>query len=261
MAPVQFNSGQSLSTLQGSDFSLNQIGEYFSHATNLLETNATKRNFQRQFYHFNVIQLYTHASDSSSRGEPVIYFSDSALYLSDLIPENKPRTRLIVLSACETGLGKLYRGEGVFSFNRGFASLGIPTSITNLWAVDNQSTYLITELFYKYLSEGFPIDIALQKAKLEFIQGSSKENKLPYYWSATVLAGKSDAIMKKRIFPWKDMLVVLGLTGAAFFVWQKRKEKSNPAPDKAETASCICLSFCGYRRAQTHLLRSGWLRQ
>jgi CHAT domain-containing protein len=112
--------------------------------------------------------LYTHSSDSSGRGEPVIYFADSALYLSDLISEYKPLARLIVLSACETGAGKVYNGEGVFSFNRGFAAIGIPAAITNLWSVENASTYKLTELFYKYLTRGIPSDIALQKAKLEF---------------------------------------------------------------------------------------------
>ena len=223
IAPVQFNTGQSLAALQGSDQSLKKIGSYFGQVKNLMTSEATKNNFQQQFSKYSVIQLYTHASDSSSRGEPVIYFTDSALYLSDLIPENKPQTRLIVLSACETGLGKLYKGEGVFSFNRGFASIGIPSSITNLWAVDNQSTYRITELFYKWLSDGQPIDIALQKAKLEFIQHASKQNQLPYYWAGSILAGKSDVIMKRKEFPWKDIATVAGLLGLVVLFRQKRR--------------------------------------
>ena len=122
-----------------------------------------------QFSQYRIIQLYTHASDSSINNEPVIYFADSALYLSDLISEHKSHTQLIVLSACETGIGKIYQGEGVFSFNRGFAALGIPAAITNLWSVDNTSTYLLTELFYKWLAKGLPTDVELQKAKLDFL--------------------------------------------------------------------------------------------
>ena len=146
----------------------------------------------QQFYNYNIIQLYTHAADSSRNNEPVIYFADSALYLSDLISEKRPLTKLIVLSACETGSGKDYKGEGVFNFNRGFAALGIPSSVTNLWTVDNESTYKLTELFYKYVARGLPLDESLQKAKIEFIKISTKEKQLPYYWAASVLVGNTE---------------------------------------------------------------------
>jgi|SRR5450432_1595211 CHAT domain-containing protein len=221
IAPVNYANASFLSALQGSDLSLAHIETYYSNSHNLIAAEATRNNFLQQFSDFKIIQLYTHASDSSSHGEPVIYFVDSPLYLSDLIPENIPQARLIVLSACETGNGKNYQGEGVFSFNRAFASMGIPASITNLWSVDNKSTYRITELFYKYLSAGLPMDIALQKAKLEFMEHSSKEKKLPYYWAASILVGKSDAINYRKIFPWKDIVTILCLIGFSLIVWQK----------------------------------------
>jgi CHAT domain-containing protein len=229
VAPVRYPSGSYLADLSGSDFSLNRIVSYFGNSTTLVAAEASRSNFQQQFSKYEIIQLYTHASDSSSHDEPVIFFADSSLYLSDLIPENKPLTRLIVLSACETGLGKLNPGEGVFSFNRGFASLGIPSSITNLWSVDNESTYRITELFYKYLSAGEPIDMALQKAKIDFIQHSSRQNKLPYYWAAAILAGKSDAIEVGKMHLWKDILMIVVLMAISFFIlkrWGKSKSQN-----------------------------------
>ena len=223
IAPVNYASGLSFASLQGSDLSLDEIGSYFDYTMNLTGHAATRYGFQKQYSDYKIIQIYSHASDNSIQSEPVIYFADSSLYLSDLIPENKPRTRLIVLSACETANGTLYRGEGVFGFNRGFASMGIPASITNLWSVDNKSTYLVTELFYKYLASGLAVDVALQKAKLEFIQLSSKEKKLPFYWAATILAGRSDKIALDKIFPWKDILVVTVLVGLSFLVFQRGK--------------------------------------
>jgi hypothetical protein len=202
VAPVQYK-GTRLATLEGSDASLEHIGHYFGSALNLVTAAATRESFRRAFSGYRFIQLYTHSSDSSDRKEPVIYFADSVLYLSDLIPENKPAAQLIVLSACQTGIGRFYRGEGVFSFNRGFAALGIPSSVSNLWSIDNNSTYRITELFYKYLSDGLPIDIALQKAKLQFIKTSdSREKQLPYYWAASILIGKTNAIDFPRPFNW-----------------------------------------------------------
>ena len=221
VAPVTYPSYFSLASLRGSDQSLQRIGNYFQHSVKQIAIDASRNNFLRQFSDFRIIQLYTHAADSSSNNEPVIYFADSALYLSDLINESKPLTRLIVLSACETGKGRLYNGEGVFSFNRGFAALGIPSAITNLWTVDNESTYELTELFYKWLSKDLPIDIALQKAKLEFLETASGERSLPFYWAAPVLVGKSDPIHLEKTQPWKWIALFAGVACIVFFVVRK----------------------------------------
>ena len=204
VAPVQYTNNQNLSALSGSDVSLQTINTYFSNAKNYVFNSATKGNFLQNFPDYNIIQLYAHASDNSANNDPVIYFSDSALYLSSLVPDRKAVvTQLVVLSACETANGKLYEGEGIFSFNRGFAAFGIPAAISNLWSVDNKSTYKITELFYKYLSQGLPMDMALQKAKLEFINtATSEQNKLPYYWAGVILTGKVAVIKSGANFPW-----------------------------------------------------------
>jgi TPR repeat protein len=223
VAPVQYNPVLQLAALQGSDRSLQTISGYFSPSLNLLSGAATRDRFRREFSNYRVIQLYTHSCDSSSNKEPVIYFADSALYLSDLIPENKPATRLIVLSACETANGRFYRGEGVFSFNRGFAALGIPTSVSNLWSIDNTATYRITELFYKYLSQHMPIDLALQKAKLEFIRTSgSREKLLPYYWAASIVIGKTDPIDYPRPSAWPWIVAGLLLLLLLAVLWRRR---------------------------------------
>jgi len=221
IAPVTYSSA--LTPLPGSDQSLQRMNNYFSHSTILLNANASKRNFLGEYSKYRIIQLYTHATDSGSAGEPVIYFADSTLSLSELFYESRPATSLIVLSACETAGGKLYNGEGVFSFNRQFASLGIASCVSTLWQADNQATYRITELFYKYLMKGLPMDVALQSAKKEFIQSSGKENKLPYYWAAPILVGQSGEIELTGRFPWQwaavlGILVIVGIGG-----WQTRK--------------------------------------
>ena len=202
VAPVQFSPDLGLPALAGSDESLDRVESHFHSSDNWKNASATRNNFLQNYYRYQIIQLYTHAADSGFNKEPVIYFSDSALLLSDLLYENKPATDLIVLSACETGAGKLYEGEGVFSFNRGFAAVGIPTSIANLWRVENTSTYKLTELFYTKLAKGLPIDVALQEAKKEFIKTASREKQLPYYWAAPILTGRTDAIQLKKNYTW-----------------------------------------------------------
>lgn len=183
----------------------------------------------QEFYQYRIIQLYTHAADSSKNNEPVIYFADSVLYLSELIGEYKPATRLIVLSACETGLGKHYEGEGVFSLNRGFAAMGVPSSVTYLWAVENEPTYALTELFYKYLSKGLPLDEALQQAKLEFLRVSGKEQQLPVNWAAAILVGKTDRIhVRKRtnLLYYAGAIILLSLVILTVVVAKKRRRST-----------------------------------
>lgn len=228
IAPVQYKPETQLATLSGSDQSLKRIEAYYNTVTAFIFADATKGNFMQHFPDYSIIQLYTHASDSSTNGDPVIYFSDSALYLSDLISERKPVTQLVILSACETANGQLYRGEGIFSFNRGFAALGIPAAISNLWSVDEQATYKITELFYKYLSEGLHTDMALQQAKKEFMNSGSKEMGLPYYWAASILTGKVDIIKNEKRVSGSLFIaiasIIIVIVGLIFWRLNKRKK-------------------------------------
>ena len=233
LAPVLYPAEMHLTSLDGSDHSLARLREYFKGGNNLYLGKATKSNFLNQFFKYKIIQLYTHASGGNGKGEPVIYFSDSAMNLSDLLIENKPVTSLIVLSACETGMGKEYKGEGVFSFSRAFAAIGIPSSITNLWTVENIAMYSLTELFYKHLAGGEKADVALQQAKIEFSNTGIKQNQLPYYWAAPVLVGSDSMIEFKPGMPWKKIglaFAMLMVTGLLVFKKRTNGEKNTLLP-------------------------------
>jgi len=223
IAPVKFVKRPELT---GSDLSLKKIRGYFNQVVNYFGTDASKGKFLNEFYKYKIIQLYTHGTDSGYGAEPMIYFSDSALSLSDLLPDQKPATHLIVLSACETASGRVYSGEGVFSFNRGFAALGIPSCVSNLWQVGNKATYRLTELFYKYLAKGLPLDVALQKAKQEFRETAKVgEEKLPYYWAAPILVGKTDPIPLQAKARWGLIAGVAFLASILVSGWLIRKRK------------------------------------
>jgi CHAT domain-containing protein len=209
IAPVRC-AAPGYSELFGSDEALKRLSDYFPAADNFTGKAASKNNFLQQFADYRIIQLYTHAEGNKDLGEPVIYFADSLLYLSDLASSRKPATGLVVLSACETAVGKVYQGEGVFNFNRGFAALGIPAAVTSLWKARNDKTYELTALFYKYLSAGEPADVALQKAKLAFMQSGDQENGMPYLWAVPVLTGKVTPLTQAPLFSW-PMWVATGI--------------------------------------------------
>ena len=95
--------------------------------------------------------------------------------------------RLIVLSACQTGIGKIQKGEGVMSLARAFALAGVPSQIVSLWNVDDQATLLLFTKFYKHLLAGDSKNVALWKAK-QALKTDPKYSH-PYFWAAFVLIG------------------------------------------------------------------------
>jgi CHAT domain-containing protein len=229
IAPVQFNPAFGLPQLDASDRSMENISYGMGGKKLYTGAEATKRHFQQHYYQYQCIQLYTHAAGSSDRNEPVIYFADSMMYLSDLIPEYQVSTKLVFLSACETGIGKISKGEGVFSFNRGFAELGIPATVSTLWPINNRSTYAITESFYKYLSQGMDKDMALQQAKLEFIRNAEGAGKLPFAWAAPVLIGDTSSLMFQNDYKKTIMVlvsVIVAIAAVVLYILQRRKRIS-----------------------------------
>jgi CHAT domain-containing protein len=96
---------------------------------------------------------------------------------------------LVMLSACETGLGKEKRGEGVMGLTRAFMYAGAPTVGVSLWSVADKSTADLMTDFYKRLltAEGTTSTSALRGAQLDMITG--KKYSAPFFWAPFVLVG------------------------------------------------------------------------
>jgi len=104
---------------------------------------------------------------------------------------------LVVLSACETGIGKLRRGEGIVSLARAFAYAGAKSLVTSLWKVDDSKTKDLLVDFYKQLKAGKPKDEALQQAKLDFLTQNRKNGGTlmhPFYWAGFIAIGDMSPI-------------------------------------------------------------------
>ena len=233
MAPVAYQPHLQQPTLAGADLSLNTIQDNFSSAQSYVREKAAKHEFLENVPQYAIAHIYSHAEADTEGKEPTIYFYDSALKVSDLQLLGDLPTRLIVLSACNTGVGKNMKGEGVFSLARGFAAAGIPSSITSLWQIDNQSTYRITELFYKNLGQGLPLDIALQEAKLEFLRIQEKPYDLPYFWAGSILLGNSDGFVPERGYRIYSFPNLIGLIIIVFFIissliYRKKHRRNKP---------------------------------
>ncbi|WP_159477119.1 CHAT domain-containing protein [Dyadobacter sp. 3J3] len=194
MAPVRFSKKLNQASLPGSEIALEAINKHFFFSKSLTGVNASRGAFMKELSSHSIIQLLTHASADSSDAEPTLYFADSTLTLSELSSSVLSKTQLLVLSACRTGVGKNQKGEGVFSLARGFAGIGIPSTLTTLWSVENKSIYELTELFYDQLKKGVSLDIALQQAQIEWLKTASKSDQLPYSWAGMVLVGNVEPV-------------------------------------------------------------------
>jgi CHAT domain-containing protein/DNA-binding SARP family transcriptional activator len=97
-------------------------------------------------------------------------------------------TQLVVLSACETGLGEVANGEGVYGLRRAFALAGAETQLMSLWNVSDYGTQSLMARYYENLTAGMGRSEALREVQLEMIEQGG-EYSHPYYWAAFILAG------------------------------------------------------------------------
>jgi CHAT domain-containing protein/tetratricopeptide (TPR) repeat protein len=95
---------------------------------------------------------------------------------------------LVVLSACETGLGKEVNGEGLISLMRAFIYAGTPSVVVSLWNVDDRKSRDLMIQFYRNLKDGMSKARALQEAQKKLIGESGS----PYFWAPFILVGRSN---------------------------------------------------------------------
>ena len=96
---------------------------------------------------------------------------------------------LVVLSACQTGLGKLVKGEGMIGLTRAFLYAGSARVLVSLWEVNDRATADFMTLFYEKMKDGMSPGAALRSAKLAMIHSGAPAYQHPYFWTPFVLVG------------------------------------------------------------------------
>ncbi len=98
-------------------------------------------------------------------------------------------TKMVVLSACETGIGQVVSGEGVFGLRRAFHLAGAQSQVLSLWKVHDEATRELMERFYGNLTKGGARASSLRQAQLALLGG--KTYKHPAFWASFILSGES----------------------------------------------------------------------
>jgi CHAT domain-containing protein len=114
--------------------------------------------------------------------KPYLNFEDGILTAYEISLMNLSNTKLVVLSACETGLGEIQGSEGVYGLQRAFKMAGVEMILMSLWQVPDKQTAELMEKFYTYLLDNQSIQAAFAHA-----QQAMKAKYPPYYWAGFVL--------------------------------------------------------------------------
>jgi len=117
--------------------------------------------------------------------------NDGVLTALEVLDMNLTGTKLVVLSACETGLGEIHEGEGVYGLRRSFQEAGVSEVISSLWEVSDAGTQALMTDFYDRLLAGTPARIALRDAQLALLD--SPQWGYPYIWSAFMIVGSYES--------------------------------------------------------------------
>jgi CHAT domain-containing protein len=115
---------------------------------------------------------------------------DGALWGHEIYRLRLPAARLVVLSACQTGVEEYLKGEGAIGLARPFKAAGVPLVVASLWAVDSQATSALMIDFHQLRKlEHLPTAEALKRAQSRMIRHREPGYRHPYYWAAFTLIG------------------------------------------------------------------------
>ncbi len=105
-------------------------------------------------------------------------------------------TKLVVLSACDTGLGRVENGEGVYGLRRALVLAGTESQVMSLWSVSDRSTRDLMVGYYKGLMQGQGRGEALRQVQLQMLRSKSRGH--PYYWASFIQSGEWANLKGKR---------------------------------------------------------------
>lgn len=191
---------------------------------------ATKARFLLEQAKYRVLHLATHGKANDTYGdysflafaENKEVFGDEALLFVREIYNLSTHAELVVLSACETGTGKLQRGEGIASIARSFSYAGAKSLVASHWSVDDKATSQLMHSFFDFINEGYSKDEALRAAKLAFIEKGKHKDVHPFFWASFVPIGNMNQVEFQSGNKHWAWLVPLGALFIAAIFWYRR---------------------------------------
>jgi CHAT domain-containing protein/Tfp pilus assembly protein PilF len=227
---VTGNPGLSPDTLRGAGNEIESVYRWFRGRV-FTGNRATETNFRLAMQKPALFHLAMHSvSDPTDSRYSYLLFDthndtleDGKLYNYEICL-SRLKSPMVVLSACNSGTGTLYHGEGLMSLARGFILAGASSVIRTAWEVNDEVSAEIISRFYQHLSGGKHKDEALRLAKLEYLETSPPVYANPYYWAAYEVLGNNAPIKRRYSAP--EIIISTGvLISAVILILYLRRRK------------------------------------
>lgn len=221
-----------LEEIDGTEKELDALSGIFDTGKFMVCEDATEVNFKAMAPNFDIIHLAVHGQgDVKKDFSANLYFrkkydslEDGVLHAYELYGL-KLKARLAVLTSCEAGLGKDFKGEGMLSMASAFTHSGCENILMSLWKVNDQTSIGLMDDFYNFLIQGETIDDALRNAKLKYLETADELTADPIAWAPMVAYGDME-----QIFPQQNSRATWSIVGLAallvvallvYFRWRK----------------------------------------
>jgi CHAT domain-containing protein/tetratricopeptide (TPR) repeat protein len=169
------------------------IRSIMKHIDVYIGAEATETRARKYFKRYSIIHLACHGVfDPADPLSSALFLSgdaqnDGVLAVNELFGLDLARSSLVVLSACETGLSEVMRGDELIGLSRGFIYSGTPSLVVTLWEVADDSTAVLMAQFYRNLTNGIDKPESLRRAVLWLREQPGFEH--PFFWAPFVMIG------------------------------------------------------------------------
>lgn len=175
-----------------------EIAALYDNPRTFFDKEATKTAFQNSIGNADIIHFAGHYVVVPEK--PLASYlllaqsgknpEDGVLTNSELVDKKLPRAKLVVLSACQTGVEQYYNGEGLIGLSRTFLAAGAPLVVASEWSVETEATAQLMKRFHFYRrQEKMSTTAALRNAQLEMLNAPDGRFREPYYWAAFAVFG------------------------------------------------------------------------
>jgi len=223
-----FSMTSSLAYLRNGKTSISGASDMFAGKA-FIGRNASSENLRSAGAESSILHLYTHGvSSDSSYDASYIYLQDRKMYVDEILTLPL-QTELCLLTACEVGLGKDYSGEGVTGVAWAFRGAGASNIVQSMWKLNENASSVLMNLFFKNLNDGLSSDVALSKAKQEYLNNPEIPFRLkhPYYWAGMSHYGSGTVIKEKSPTLWYSLTVGLVILASLVFFYLKKVTSPN----------------------------------